>query len=359
MKRFCVLLVASLLTACGVISPTPSVQVNPASATLGTGDAQPFTATLSSGTADDFTWTNRTDGSEGTLSATRGSTVTYTAPDTVGDYSFTVGALGVEARSAVVNVSVLRKLLGNPDPTVPVNGAADKTLAPGQTKRFIVEIPTQLTQSLLYFEIGTGDADDNAVTLVVKDASQTIVAASNNPRFFSRSSSGNILEAQGISTNVICRGACVIVRNPGQSRYVLELTATKDVTFDLFAFDDPFTDTLEPNDSVCKTAADNGNTPVFEGAIETLDDVDCFQSAVNVTGVTLSNANILNPVIPLRAEIRRADNDELLTTLELTPGGATSVSETRNFGVAVKVLVRGIDRAGPNDTSRYTLSLQQ
>jgi hypothetical protein len=316
MKRYWFLgLLALVLTACSVeIAPRITVNVTPSPLTVGTGDSQVLTASLSSGTAEDFTWTIRTG--DGTLSSLRGSSVTYIAPETVGEYTVTVSAVGVEATNAVVNISVLKKFLANTEPAVVINpNQADRTLTSGQTKRFIVEIPPQLTQPLLYFELGTAQTDAEAVTLVLKDSAQTVVATSSNPRFFSRTtSSQDALKAQGISVNVICRGACVIVKNPGAGKYFLELTATKDVSFDLFVFDDVFSDTLEPNDSVCKTSADNGNSSEFLGAIETLDDVDCFQSAPNVTNVTLSNAAVQNPVIPLRAEIRRADNDELIQT---------------------------------------------
>jgi hypothetical protein len=357
MKRYWFLgFVALALSACGVIEPSVNVNVTPPQVTLGTTDSQVLTASLNSGTADDFSWALRTG--DGTLSSTRGSSVTYTAPDIVGDYSITVSAIGIEATSAVVAVSVLKKFLANTEAGTVIN-PADKIFTSGQTKRFIVEIPAQLTQPLLYFELGTADADDQAVTMVVKDASNNVIGASSNPRFFSRTASSlNQLEAQGISANVICRGACVIVKNPGAGRYFLELTATKDVTADLFVFDDSFTDTLEPNDSVCKTSADNGNSSEFDGAIETLDDVDCFQSATTNTSLILSNTDVQNPVIPLRAEIRRANNDELIKTIELTPGGTTSIVEPIPAGVAVKVLVRGVDRAGPSESSRYTLTFQ-
>jgi hypothetical protein len=360
MKRYWLFgLVSIMLSACSVdIGPRVTVNVTPAPVTLGTTDQQVFTASLSSGTATDFTWTVATG--QGQLSPARGASVTYTAPDAVGDYDITVSAIGVEATNAVVKVSVLKKFLASTEPLAVINPVeGDKTLIAKQTKRFIVEIPAQLTQPLLYFELGTATADATAATLVLKNASQQVIAVSSNPRFFSKTATAqSSLEAQAISADVICRGPCVIVKNPGTGRYILEVTATKDMRFDLFAFDDIASDTLEPNDSVCKTAADNSNSSQFVGALETLDDVDCFQSAATVTNVTLSNANVLNPIIPVRAEIRRADNDELLATLNLTPGGPTSVGETRNFGVAVKVLVRGVDVAGPNETSRYTLTFQ-
>jgi hypothetical protein len=351
MKRFWLLLVVGMLSACSVqLGPSVSVNVTPAPVTLGTGDSQVLTASLSSGEAQDFLWTLNSGG--GILSPTRGKSVTYTAPEVVGDYDITVSAVGVEAKSAVATVNVLKKFIANSDPQVILNpDQGDKTLTSGVTKRYIVDVPTQLTQGLLYFELKT----TSAVTLTVKDKDQKVIATSNDPKFFSSASpASNVLSSQAIVASVTCRGPCVIVKNTGQSRYILELSASSDATYDLFIFDDPYSDGLEPNDSVCSTTATNNNSLSFDGAIETLDDVDCFQSPANVSSVTLSIADSPSTVVPLRAELRRADNDEIIRTLELTPGGATtSVIETRAFGVAVKVLVRGVGKAGPVNNSKY------
>jgi PKD domain len=354
MRRYWFLAVLTvLLSACGVLAPTATVTVTPSPIILGTGDTQTLTASLSSGTAQDFTWTIKTG--DGTLSSIRGSTITYTAPSNVGEYTITVSAVGVEATNAVVNISVLNKLLANPNASVAVNGA-DRTLISGQTKRFVVDIPSQppLGEPLLYFELGTAPADNTAVTLTVKDSNQSVVGVSNTPRFFTRSATtGSALEAQAITVNQICRGACVIIRNPGAGRYFLELTATKDVSFDLFVFDDPFTDNLEPNDSTCTQATTVPNS-TFEGAIETLGDIDCYQTTVNVPSVTLSLT--ATTAIPIRAEVRAASNDELIQSVTITPGGqnqVVSVTPPR----PVKVIVTSPDRAGPSGSSKYGLNI--
>jgi hypothetical protein len=353
MKRLLLMSTVLLLSACDVsVGPSVRVTVTPSPVTLGTGDSQVLTASLSSGTADDFNWT-LTSG-EGTLSSTRGTTVTYTAPDTVGDYDITVNALGVEARGAVVTASVLKKFTASNDPLVVLNpGAADRTINVGETKRFIVDIPPSLTESLIYFELGTEDANDTAVTMTLKNSSQQVIARSTSPRFFTAASSSGMLETQAIVTNVVCRGACVIIRNTSEDRYFIELTTSRNATYDLFVFDDRYSDSFEENDST-PTTDTSTTTPSFVGAIETLGDTDIFTDPRNVSNVTLTIDSATT--IPITAEVRRVSNDELIDTLTVTPSGVLTDTFT-GTATAVRVFVRGGNNAGPAGNSKYTLNL--
>jgi hypothetical protein len=358
MKRIYLMFVVLLLSACDVsIGPSTSVNVTPSPVTLGTGDSQVLTASLSSGTAEDFTWTLRSG--EGTLSLTQGTTVTYTAPGTVGDYDITVSAIGVEAKNAVVTASVLKKFLATLEDTTVVNSnPADQTINAGETKRFIVGIPGELNEALLYFELGAVDVNNpnnDGLTLTVKDEAQNVVAVSNDPRFFSRTASSlqNTLEPQ-IVIPVTCRGACVILKNDDSSRYFLEVKASSNASFALFAFDDKHSDDLEPNDSTCTPATTVPNA-TFEGAIETLGDIDCFQTTVNVPSITLSPT--LQMAIPIKAEIRAASNDEKLGEVVVTPGGQNVVFTVPSPARPVKVLVTSADQAGPTQNSTYGLNI--
>ncbi|MGL4609736.1 MAG: hypothetical protein ACRCYY_08645 [Trueperaceae bacterium] len=354
-----------LLSACSVeIVPDTAVQVTPASATVGTGDTQPFTAALNTDTAEDFTWTLSTG--SGQLSGLRGTNVTYTAPETVGEYTMTVSALGVEAKNAVVNISVLKKFLATTEPETVVNSnAADQTILAGETKRFIVNVPSELSEALLYFELGdaaignpdpTTPATNTGLTLTVKDEAQNVIAVSSGPTSFSRAGSAALkdsLEAQSITTSLQCRGACTILRNDGATRYFLEVTATTDANYLLYAFDDVSTDSLEPNDNTCTSATTLPNA-TFEGAIETLGDRDCFVTTVNSPSITL--AAKATTAIPIQAEIRAAANDELLTTIAVTPGGANQVY-TISPARPVKVIITSPDQAGPSGSSAYDLNI--
>jgi hypothetical protein len=355
MKRLLFLALGLLLTACGFVGPRATVQVTPPSPIIGTGETQTLTASLSSGTAEDFTWTIRSG--DGQLSSIRGSSVTYTAPDAVGEYTITVSALGVEATNAVVRINVLKKFIASNDASIVLNPTQpDRSLTSGQTKRFIVEIPPQLTEPHLVFELGTSDADDTAITMVVKNANQEVIGTSNNPRFFSRSAaSASALEAQAITVTQICRGACVIIRNPqGAGRYFLELTSNRDISaFDLFLFDDPVGDGLEPNDTTCTQATTVPNS-TFEGAIETLGDIDCFQTTANSPSITLSTTP--QQAITIQAQIRVVGTDELLGIITIEPGGQNQVF-TIDPPRPVKVLVTSLNQAGPNNSSRYGLNI--
>jgi hypothetical protein len=355
MKRFWFLAALSLVLAgCGVVGPSVNVVVTPSPITLGTGDAQVLTASLSSGTADDFLWTIKSDGSEGTLSSTRGTSVTYTAPATVGDYNITVSAVGVEARNAVVTANVLRKFTANDNPGVVLNpDVADRTINVGETKRFIVDIPSQLRENLIYFELGTDNANDTAITMTLKNASQQVIARSSSPRFFTNASTSSLAAQAAIVVDVACRGACIIVRNTNEDRYFLELTTSRNATYDLFVFDDRYSDSFEENDSTPTTDV-SSPTPSFVGAIETLGDVDIFSDPRNVSSVSLSIDAAT--AIPITAEVRRASNDELLDTLTVTPNGTLTDTYT-GTATQVRVFVRGGNNAGPAGSSKYTLSL--
>lgn len=358
MKRLYLMIVALLLTACSVsLGPSASVQVTPSPVTLGTGDSQVLTASLSSGTAEDFTWTLRSG--EGTLSSTRGAAVTYTAPDALGDYDITVSAIGVEAKNAVVTASVLKKFTASNDPLVVLNpGTVDRTINVDETKRFIVDIPSSLAESLIYFELGTEDANDTAITMTLRNSAQQIIARSSSPRFFTSASSSGILESQAIVVNVLCRGACIIIRNTSEDKYFIELTTSRNATYDLFVFDDRYSDSFEENDST-PTTDTSSPTPSFVGAIETLGDTDIFADPRNVSNVTLTIDS--STTIPITAEVRRASNDELIDTLTVTPGG-TLTDTYPGPGVPitptqVRVFVRGGNNAGPAGNSKYTLNL--
>lgn len=354
MKRIYLMFVVLLLSACDIsIGPSTSVNVTPSPVTLGTGDSQVLTASLSSGTAQDFNWILRSG--EGTLSSTKGTIVTYTAPDAIGDYDITVSAIGVEAKSAVVTASVLKKFTASNDPLVVLNpGAVDRTINVGETKRFIVDIPPSLTESLIYFELGTEDANDTAITMTLKNSSQQVVARSSSPRFFTAASSSGLLEPQAaIVVDVTCRGACVIIRNTSEDKYFIELTTSRNATYDLFIFDDLYSDSFEENDST-PTTDTSSTTPSFVGAIETLGDTDIFTDPRNVSTVTLTIDS--STTIPITAEVRRVSNDELIDTLTVTPGGTLTDTFT-STATAVKVFVRGGNNAGPAGNSKYTLNL--
>jgi hypothetical protein len=356
MRRLYLMIVALLLTACNVsIGPSASVQVTPSPVTLGTGDSQVLTASLSSGTAEDFTLRS----GEGTLSSVRGTTVTYTAPGAVGDYDITVSAIGVEARNAVVIASVLKRFVASTEDTTVVNSnPADQTINAGETKRFIVAVPSELNEDLLYFELGAVDLDNpnnDGLTLTVKDEEQNVIAVSNGPRFFSRTASSlqAVLEPQ-IVFPVTCRGACIILRNNDTARYFLEVEASSAASFALFAFDDRYSDDLEPNDSTCTPATTVPNA-TFQGAIETLGDIDCFQTTVNVPSITLSPTAQL--AIPIKAEIRAASNDEKLGEVTVTPGGGNVVFSVPSPARPIKVLVTSPNQAGPTQNSTYGLNI--
>ena len=199
-------------------------------------------------------------------------------------------------------------------------------------------------EDLVYLEV-QGD-----LSLRVYDSSGDLLASSTSADFFqAASSAAQGLVPQGITTDVICRGACVI-RAPSSSSVFVELenTGATNRNYDFFAFADNHADNGEPlNDSP-------GTAPTLltsdRGAIETLGDADYYRAQ---SGGTLSfSITPQTNIILLEAEVLDQNGNSLTPPIILTPGVQTSILSNE----LVRVRSSG-SRAGPSAASGYTLTL--
>ncbi len=357
MKQYFVALLGliTVVTGCFVVGPPkPSVQLDPKEVILGRGEKREFTASLTSGTAQGFTWViNPGEGSFDPPAPT-GAKATYVAPLNDGEFKINVSAVGVEAVSAIATVTVAEQASATAD--FNVNAPLRQgTISPNGSKRYIVEIPSSLQQPLLKFEVGTAQP----VTLKVFDANNQLLAQSSDKTFFTRGTSQSSqqgLEAQFINSR--CDGPCVALPKTG-SRYIVLIEAgNTQVNFRFDAYDDIYSDDNEPANDNCVTsdapAGSEGNFTEV-GAIETLGDVDCFNTPGAVTSIRL--IRLAETRLSLQAEVTNLTTNEVIDTLTLNSGD--SVTEdilTLTSAAPVKIVVRATDgRAGPTVNSIYNV----
>ncbi|MCC6244869.1 MAG: hypothetical protein IT353_18625 [Gemmatimonadaceae bacterium] len=101
-----VVLLMSLAAGCGggdSVAPAPvAVTITPTTATVNAGGTQDFSATVANATNSSINWTT----TGGTLSATTGASVTFTAPLTGGPFTITATSAADATKSAAATVSV-------------------------------------------------------------------------------------------------------------------------------------------------------------------------------------------------------------------------------------------------------------
>jgi plastocyanin len=327
-----------------------SVVVTPSAVTVAPGDTVTLNASLDSAKDSSFTW----DSTGGTLSASAGKTVTFTAPNTLGISEVIVKSPDA-SRDGTANITVAPVQTANAQPETPILSGA--SIQAGQRQTYVIDLPSSIFdggQDLVYFELGTS----SDIKLSVFDANRDLIAVSNDPRFFTADgATTNIIEPQVIKP-VTCRGSCVILEKQ-TGRFYIELESDINASYDLFAYSDPNGDKSEPNDeSQCKSTAND----FF--ALETLGDVDCFNSDAAYNKVTITTfadgaASAADDSTALEVEAKVFDrtSNELLATLKAGPGADSDSLTISGPAKQFKIVVRSSDgRAGPSANSRYGIT---
>jgi hypothetical protein len=287
------------------------------------------------------------------------------------------------------------------DPTTAVRSG--DSVAGNDPRYYVVNIPAALSQPLVYIELANVSGGEAIVEVFTAARPRVSAIASRSPAWFGATDAvlaladdeleAVDLEAQFVTIN--CRGPCVILDNvfAGEeaSVYVrVNTTGTGTVRYDLHAFDDAYGDPGEPPVSDCQdfpslslqapssgavfepTGAGSPN-PILEpdsitvepepgflyrGALETLDDIDCYVTAVGVNRVELTTAAD-NAGIFIRAEIFDAETNAPLDVIGVTPGDRVSASgPLDNRPVKIRVYSSN-RRAGPSATSWYELGFPE
>ena len=154
--------------------------------------------------------------------------------------------------------------------------------------------------------------------------------------------------AQTINAAARCRGACVIQDAAASTFYAkVKNTSDDDVSFDLYAFVQDYSDGTEPDNNqradIAPSFAD-----LESGAIESLGDEDFFR--VTTDGQLLFTIRP-DVVIDLKAEIV----DALGETIADAPAGRTVQVQAGDY---IKIYVPSGDEAAAASASGYDLEIQ-
>lgn len=365
MKNFRFLfLLLGFLAAC--TPPSPSLSVSPNGAVLTLSEAVTLTASLqNTSLQSEIGWAT----TGGVLSATTGSSVTFRA-EQEGVYKVTATALADPSLSRTVTVTVGQEARpAGPEPSIAT------TLAAGQSQTFVVK-PASFSKAALYFELSGAP-----LSLSLYSQSGERIASSNNPNYFSKSS-GSLLTAQAITPSTIttatittariCRGPCIITpaRNQGYIVRVENLGAAP-VTYNLFIYNESFTDTLEGSEDcnpgfgnlvltnpVLKPAITVEPPEPLVRAIETINDEDCFFSEeANIGTVTLETfAETALEVEVDVYQVRSSGNTRFIGSLSAGPGRDDDILRF-SFDYPVLIVAKSGDgRAAPSAGSRYAVN---
>lgn len=349
MKRFIpLLLLLVFATACQVQVDVVRVRISPSSVTLSPNESVTLTATvLNSAEVATFSWT----ATAGTLSSTTGASIIYTAPPVGGEYKITASS-SLTPLSATTNVSVI-------EPVTAIDSANNAVLTAESLNAFSkkvyrISVPNSLNQALLYFELGT---ESSNLSITLYDEDENAIASSDSKTHFSQERFGSLaFEPQAITTNVSCRGPCIIVKNTANTFYLEVESTVVGGTYDLFVFDDNYQDTAEPDDSNCSSLALKSAAVVTTidttAAIETIDDIDCFPfgDVTNINVETLAATAI-------DLDIKIFVNDQVLDNQKIGSGedAYNLVFQTPTSGT---LIVTGDGEAGPSSNSRYNVKAE-
>ncbi len=356
MKRFGILLVLLLLSACTVSIVPDRVIVTPSERTVRPGEVVELSAEPNYDTNSRILWSlgpgdNRN--AEDVLDPAVGATTRYTAPQEDGVYTVyaeTVDDNIIIRGSAEITVN---SFLGAPEINV-TSGKFELVVAnlqPGEVRRYqlIVSDAVASSGAALIVELNQN------VNLELLNTDLNLYASSSSNTYFARgnrglSSSRNSISPQGISVMQGCEGAC-IWRDAEAGRSYLRITnpTSTVVTFSLFAYVQNFNDTGEPGNNSANGAVNL--TDFDQGAIETLGDEDYYRVAV--AGRVQFTAPAASSAIQsrLRADVTNNDDDSVQT---LTPSDAP----VRVFpGDTVRVYVEGNDYAGATTVSGYVVEV--
>jgi hypothetical protein len=336
--------------------PAPSLGVSPGSAVLTPNESVTLTAALlNTSLVSDIAWTS----TGGILSGATGTSVTFRA-EQEGFYKITATAIADPALTRTVNITVAQATTVGSAETPSVN---DGTLAGASSKTYIIRPSRSLTKDALYFEL----VSDASVKITLYGQNGRAIATSDNPNYFSESDSSLALSSQAITTSSICRGPCIIV--PGRSEgFVLTIENQTPIsaTYDLYIYNENFTDTLEDSENCNPSFSSNLLAPSIEitppepivRAIETLGDEDCFYSQeFNVKEVTLATFD--STALRIEVDVYQVRSSVDTRFVGSLSAGSGQDNDILTFDPSYPVLIvakSGNGRAGPSGSSRYEVN---
>lgn len=255
------------------------------------------------------------------------------------------------------------------DKIVVASGTAGSTdLSAKYYKIAVRDIP----QDVVYFE-----ASNENVALTLYDSTGAPRRQSNSKKYFGKIGVGltshAALESQSITVPTVCRGSCIIV-DKGEGVVYLRVAAKRNApsaSFKLYAFSDTYKDSTEPenqpkNNNACSFTLNSQGivispTTPHRGAIETVEDVDCFSSKVATNSVTLEAAP--NTTFNIKARLLDQNGNPLkvagTTTdavLTVGPNNRTRKATLTSSGRVLVEISSADGRAAPSANSQYILT---
>ena len=262
--------------------------------------------------------------------------------------------------------------LASPGRSVTTIGNSNQSLATGSlstsdTADFIqVTVPNGLVGDLVYFELLGAN-----LRLSLYNSSRTLVRESNGSDFFGDPGFGlssTNLNSEAISVTRVCRGPCIIAEK-GVGTVFLKIEAKiagTSADYELYSYGDPYGDGEEPENNDCGALSNSAIIPipidqVFEGALEAVEDVDCYQSNGAISSIALQlNANT---TINVKAEIFTLAGapypNDSNNTLRATAG--STIKQILTISPVREVIVRVTtdnNRAASTGNSKYELSFE-
>ena len=264
--------------------------------------------------------------------------------------------------------------LNNPGKVITTNENSSQSLTSGgisssNTEDFIqVNIPSGLSGDLVYFELlGTN------LRLTLFNNAKQVSRESNSASFFGNPGFGlssSSLNNEAITVNKICRGPCVIAEKIASSVTVFLKVEAKipgtSTSYDLYSYSDAYQDNEEPGNNDCGALSNSAIIPIpidkeFEGALEAVEDIDCYESKGNITSIALQLPS--STTINVKAEIFTLSGNPhpnaSTNTLRVTAGNTIKQILTISPAQAVIVKVTTDNsRAAPAGNSKYKLSFE-
>jgi hypothetical protein len=356
-KKFSYLIVCflALYGLSGCTPPSPSLGVSPSGAVLTPGESVTLTAALlNTSLVSDIAWTS----TGGTLSTTTGTSVTFRA-EQEGSYRITATAIADPTLIRTIIITVAQVTTIGSAETPSIN---DGILAGASRKTYIIQASSNLGKDALYFEL----VSDASLKITLYGQSGRAIATSDNPNYFSEDDSSLALTSQAITVSSICRGPCIIVPKSSNGFVLtIENQTPNAATYDLYIYNENFTDTLEDSESCNPPFTNPLLSPAIEiippdpivRAIETVNDVDCFYSEAKAGEVTLATfeSTALRVEVDVY-QVRSSVDTRFVGSLSAGPGQDDDIlTFSPNYPVLI-IAKSGNGRAGPSGSSRYEVN---
>jgi hypothetical protein len=339
----------------GCTPSAPTLVVSPGSAVLTQNESVRLTTALrNTSLVSEIAWTS----TGGTLSATTGTSVVFSS-EQEGTYRVTATAVSDPTLTRIVTIIVAQAVRVGFAEAPSVN---DGILTGASSRTYIIQPASSLTKDALYFEL----VSNAAMKLTLYSQSGRGIATSDNPNYFSENDSSLSLSPQAITTSSICRGPCIIVPRSNQGFVLtIESQSANVATYDLYLYNENFTDGLEKSESCDLPFNGSLLLPAIEiippepivRAIESLGDEDCFYSEAKAGEVTLATYD--STAIELEVDVyqvRSGVNTRFVGSLSAGPGREDNVL---TFDPSYPVLIvakSGNGLAGPSGSSRYEVN---